>query len=197
MIRIGITGGIGSGKSYVCQLLKQRGIPIYHCDDEAKRLMVESSTIRQELNQLIGKDAYRDGQLNKPLIAQYLFADTTHAAQINNIVHPVVKQDFIEWVARQKASTIVQECALLFETEFTDTVDCSILIYAPLDVRLRRVMQRDHATRQQVLARMAQQMDEEEKRKLADFIILNDGTTNLNEQIEELLERIQNRNLSK
>lgn len=197
MIRIGITGGIGSGKSYVCQLLKQRGIPIYHCDDEAKRLMVESSTIRQELNQLIGKDAYRDGQLNKPLIAQYLFADTTHAAQINSIVHPVVKQDFIEWVARQKASTIVQECALLFETEFTDTVDCSILIYAPLDVRLRRVMQRDHATRQQVLARMAQQMDEEEKRKLADFIILNDGTTNLNEQIEELLERILNRNLSK
>ena len=197
MTRIGITGGIGSGKSYVCQLFKQRGIPTYHCDDEAKRLMVESTTIQQALSQLIGKDAYRDGQLNKPLIAQYLFADAAHAAQINSIVHPVVKQDFIEWAVRQKASIIIQECALLFETGFNDTVDCSILVYAPLDVRLRRVMQRDHTTSQQVLARMAQQMDEEEKRKLADFIILNDGTTHLNTQIEQLLEKISNRNLSK
>ena len=163
MTRIGITGGIGSGKSYVCQLLQQRGIPVYSCDDEAKRLMQESPVIREQLCQLIGSNAYIGQQLNKPAIAQFLFADNEHAAQ---------------------------ESAILFEAGFQDTVDVTVLVYAPHSLRLQRAMKRDHATSEQIEARMAQQMDEEEKRRRADHIILNDGIANLAEQIDLMLTQI-------
>jgi dephospho-CoA kinase len=191
MKKLGITGGIGSGKTYVCQLLQQRGIPVYHCDDEAKRLMTQSPVIRQQLTQLLGTDAYIGHELNKPLIVQYLFGSEDHAAQVSAIVHPVVRQDFLQWAARQNQPIVAQECALLFETGFQDTVDATVEVYAPLPLRLQRAMQRDHATAQQIQARMAQQMDEEEKRQRADFCILNNGTTNLEEQIERILEEVR------
>ena len=187
---IGITGGIGSGKSYLCRLLQQRGIPVYHCDDEAKRLMTESPTIRQKLSQLIGDDTYINNVLNKTIVAQYLFANSSNAAKVNAIVHPVVKQDFLNWAAQQKSPIVAQECALLFETGFQDTVDKTIEVYAPHSIRLQRAIQRDHATAEQIEARMAQQMDEEEKRHRADYCIINDGTTDLNAQIDEILEQI-------
>ena len=191
MIRIGITGGIGSGKTYVCQLFQQRGIPIYHCDDEAKRLMTESPVIRRRITQLLGADAYTPSGLNKPLIARYLFADQRHAERINRIVHPVVRQDFIQWTKQQQdAPIVVQECALLFESGFQDTVDVTVEVYAPLHLRLQRAVQRDQATPEQIQARMAQQMDEEEKRQRADFCILNDGTTDLDAQLDQLLKQI-------
>ena len=191
MIRIGITGGIGSGKTYVCQLLQQRGIPIYHCDDEAKRLMTESPVIRRRITQLLGADAYTPSGLNKPLIARYLFADQRHAERINRIVHPVVRQGFIQWTEQQQdAPIVVQECALLFESGFQDTVDVTVEVYAPLHLRLQRAVQRDQATPEQIQARMAQQMDEEEKRQRADFCILNDGTTDLDAQLDQLLKQI-------
>ncbi|MBR1668481.1 MAG: dephospho-CoA kinase [Bacteroidaceae bacterium] len=191
MIRIGITGGIGSGKTYICQLLQQRGIPVYHCDDEARRLMTESPAIRQELCLLIGNDAYDGATLNKPVIARYLFANKEHATRINSIVHPIVKQDFAEWTLRQTAPIVAQESAILFEADFQDTVDYTVEVYAPLATRIQRVIRRDHTTTEQIEARMAQQMDEEEKRSRADFTILNDGTTDLSQQLDQLLERIQ------
>ena len=204
MTRIGITGGIGSGKTYVCQLLKQHGIPVYHCDDEAKRLMVESATIREQLRQLIGNDTYINNtellnaqlsatscQLNKPLIAAFLFANEDNAAKLNAIVHPVVKEDFLQWAEQQNTPIVVQECALLFESGFQDTVDVTVEVYAPLSMRLERATKRDHATPEQIEARMAQQMNEEEKRLRADFCILNDGTTDLEKQIEHLLIQIE------
>lgn len=191
MIRIGITGGIGSGKTYVCQLLQQRGIPVYHCDDEAKRLMTESPLIRRRLTRLLGADAYTPSGLNKPLIARYLFADQRHAERINRIVHPVVRQDFLLWTEQQQdAPLVVQECALLFESGFQDTVDVTVEVYAPLHLRLQRAVQRDQATPEQIQARMTQQMDEEEKRQRADFCILNDGTTDLDAQLDQLLKQI-------
>ena len=191
MIRIGITGGIGSGKTYVCQLLQQRGIPVYHCDDEAKRLMTESPLIRQRLTRFLGADAYTPSGLNKPLIARYLFADQRHAERINRIVHPVVRQDFLLWTEQQQdAPIVVQECALLFESGFQDTVDVTVEVYAPLHLRLQRAVQRDQATPEQIQARMAQQMDEEEKRQRADFCVLNDGTADLDAQLTQLLEQI-------
>ena len=193
MIRIGITGGIGSGKTYVCQLLQQRGIPIYHCDDEAKRLMTESPVIRRRITQLLGADAYTPSGLNKPLIARYLFADQRHAERINRIVHPVVRQDFLQWTEQQQdAPIVVQECALLFESGFQDTVDVTVEVYAPLHLRLQRAVQRDQTTPEQIQARMAQQMDEEEKRQRADFCVLNDGTADLDAQLTQLLEQIAN-----
>ena len=191
MIRIGITGGIGSGKTYVCQLLQQRGIPVYHCDDEAKRLMTESPLIRRRITRLLGPEAYTPSGLNKPLIARYLFADQRHAERINRIVHPVVRQDFIQWTKQQQdAPIVVQECALLFESGFQDTVDVTVEVYAPLHLRLQRAVQRDQATPEQIQARMTQQMDEEEKRQRADFCILNDGTTDLDAQLDQLLKQI-------
>ena len=192
MIRIGITGGIGSGKTYVCQLLQQRGIPVYHCDDEAKRLMTESPVIRRRITQLLGVDTYTPSGLNKPLIARYLFADQRHAERINRIVHPVVRQDFLLWTEQQQdAPIVVQECALLFESGFHDTVDVTVEVYAPLHLRLQRAVQRDQATPEQIQARMAQQMDEEEKRQRADFCILNDGSADLDAQLTQLLEQIK------
>ena len=192
MTRIGITGGIGSGKTYVCQLLKQRGIPVYHCDDEAKRLMAESPVIRKKLCKLIGQDAYKGQELNKPFIAQYLFANDDHAKCVNAIVHPVVRQDFLQWTKQQDSHIVAQECALLFESGFQDTVDFTIEVYAPQPLRIQRATQRDHVAQEPILARMAQQMNEEEKRQRADFCILNDGTTDLDAQLDLLLTQLNN-----
>ena len=191
-MKIGITGGIGSGKSYVCNLLKQRGLPVYNCDDEAKRLMTESPIIRHQLTALIGENAYRNNELNKPVIAEYLFANAENAEKVNGIVHPVVKQDFENWTKEQTTPIVIQECALLFESGFSDTVDVTVEIYAPKEIRLERAMKRDNATQQQVEARMASQMDEEEKRKQANYCIINDGKADLNAQIEELFTQLNN-----
>ena len=187
MTRIGITGGIGSGKTYVCNLLKQRGIPVYHCDDEAKRLMQESPLIREQLCRLIGSDAYIGHELNKPAIAAFLFDSADNAARVNAIVHPIVKDDFAEWALRQEAPIVAQESAILFEAGFQDTVDATVLIHAPKALRMQRAMQRDHATSTRSEARMAQQTDDEEKRRRADYTILNDGTADLDRQLDQLL----------
>lgn len=191
-MKIGITGGIGSGKSYVCNLLKQWGLPVYNCDDEAKRLMTESPIIRHQLTALIGENAYRNNELNKPIIAEYLFANAENAEKVNGIVHPVVKQDFENWTKEQTTPIVIQECALLFESGFSDTVDVTVEIYAPKEIRLERAMKRDNATQQQVEARMASQMDEEEKRAQANYCIINDGKADLNAQIEELFTQLNN-----
>ena len=191
MTRIGSTGGIGSGKTYVCHLLQQRGIPVYHCDDEAKRLMQHSPSIRRQLTQLIGPHVYQDNQLNRPAIAAYLFAHADNAARVNAIVHPVVRQDFLRWTHEQQADIVAQESAILFEAGFQDTVDVTVEVYAPPTLRIERAIQRDHATPEQIQARMAQQMDEEEKRRRADHAILNDGTP-LDSQIDQLLEKLRN-----
>lgn len=193
-IRIGITGGIGSGKSYVCNLFAEKGIPVYNCDDEAKRLMRTSDIIRKELIGLLGNEAYLfdsstgEWLLNKAIIAKFLFANKENAEKINSIVHPVVKQDFLEWADRQTAEVVVQECAILFESGFEDTVHKTIEVYAPKDVRLQRAMTRDSASAEQIEARMAQQMPEEEKRAKADYCINNDGIADLGIQIDSLLE---------
>ena len=153
--------------------------------------MTESPVIRRRITQLLGADAYTPSGLNKPLIARYLFADQRHAERINRIVHPVVRQDFIQWTKQQQdAPIVVQECALLFESGFQDTVDVTVEVYAPLHLRLQRAVQRDQATPEQIQARMSQQMDEEEKRQRADFCILNDGTTDLDAQLDQLLKQI-------
>ena len=152
--------------------------------------MVQSDTIRKKLSQLIGNDIYINNELNKPRIAAFLFANEDNAAKVNAIVHPVVRQDFLRWTKRQHSPIVVQECALLFESGFQDTVDVTVEVYAPQDLRLQRATQRDQATAEQIQARMAQQMDEEKKRQCADFCILNDGT-DLETQIDQLLDHLK------
>ena len=176
-MKIGITGGIGSGKSYVARLLTQHfGIPVYDCDRRAKSLMTSSVDIRCELVTLVGAAAYLpDGQLNKPELSRYLFADSQHAASVNAIVHPAVKADFLTWASRQTTPHVAMESAILLEAGFSDVVDCILTVEAPVELRLQRAMQRDGATEQQVRQRMARQLADADRMAKADVVILNDG----------------------
>lgn len=196
MIKIGVTGGIGSGKTFVCNRLKDRGIPVYNCDDEAKRLMQENPSIRERLTSLVGNEAYINGNLNKPAIAKFLFANPNNGKKINDIVHPIVKKDFKQWAENQEKRLnipiVAQECALLFEAGFQDTVDVAIAINAPIEIRMERAMKRDNATRQQIEARMLQQLSDEEKIRRADYHIVNDGTTDIDIQIDNIIKLIIN-----
>ena len=192
MISIAITGGIGSGKTFVSNLLQERGIPIYNADDEAKRLMLSDEGIRQDLIALLGEDVYVEGALNKPLLASYLFADAGNAARINRIVHPRVKDDFLRWLTTHRDKEIAGlECAILFEAGFEDTVDAVVMVYAPESLRIERAMKRDNATEQQIRARIAAQMNDEEKRRRAGFVICTDGNIPVEEQIETLVSQIK------
>lgn len=192
MTSIAITGGIGSGKSYVSALLQAAGIPVYNTDNEAKRLMLSDEGIRQDLIALLGEGVYTDGALNKPMLASYLFAGPENAARINAIVHPRVKADFRRWMEEQEGQEIVGlECAILFEAGFADTVDAVVTVYAPESLRVERAMKRDGATEAQIRARIAAQMDDEEKCRLSDYIIYNDGSISLENQLSALVAQLK------
>lgn len=193
MISIAITGGIGSGKSYVSAMLQAGGMPIYNTDDEAKRLMLSDEGIRRDLIALLGEEVYQGGALNKPLLASYLFADSSNAARINGIVHPRVKEDFLRWVKQHADREIVgMECAILFEAGFEDAVDAVVMVYAPEDIRLERAMKRDSATEAQIRARMKAQISDEEKCRKSDYVIHNDGTLSLENQLSALVGQLKN-----
>lgn len=192
MICVAITGGIGSGKSYVSAMLEQRGIPVYNADNEAKRLTATDETIRKGLTALLGEEVYADGELNKPFLASYLFASPENAARVNAIIHPRVKEDFKRWLEERSDMEITAfESAILYEAGFADTVDAVLMVYAPRELRLERAMKRDGATREQIEARMAAQMDEEEKCRRADFIVRNDGTLPLDGQLTSFIKQIK------
>ena len=194
MISIAITGGIGSGKSYVSALLQKQSIPIYNADDEAKRLMLGDEGIREGLIDLLGDEVYTDGNLNKPLLASYLFADAENAARINSIVHPRVKADFRSWLkAHQESEIAALECAILYESGFEDTVDFVVVVYAPEELRVERAMRRDNATEQQIRARIAAQMNDEEKCRRADYVVFNDGSIPLERQLADLIAQLKTR----
>ena len=192
MIKIAVTGGIGSGKSYISHLLENMHIPVYNADNEAKRLTTSDAGIRGELIALLGEDVYKDGLLNKPLLASYLFSDPAHVLQINSIIHPRVRKDFTVWVERQEKCEIVgMESAILYEAGFQDTVDAVITVYAPVELRIQRAMYRDGASEEQVRARIAAQMDDEEKRRRADFTVVNDGVQLLIPQLNRIVEQLK------
>lgn len=191
---IGITGGIGSGKSYVSTLLQQKfGIPVYDCDAEAKRLTATNEEIRQQLIALVGPEVFEGGELNKKLLADYLFADVENASQINAIIHPVVLKDFIKWTTDNRQQTIVGlESAILYESGFSNSVDYVLFVDAPEDVRLHRAMLRDSASEAQIRARMKMQQPELHRLQ-ADFIINNNvsNDTELLKQINQIIHIIQ------
>lgn len=192
MISIAITGGIGSGKTFVSNLLKNRGIPIYNSDDEAKRLMHTDEGIRQDLVSLLGEDAYIDGALNKSLVASYLFVDSRNADRINAIVHPRVKADFHRWLmAHQEEEIAGLECAILYEAGFEDTVDKVVMIYAPEALRVERAMKRDNVTEKQIRARIAAQLPDEEKLRRADYVVHTDGSLPLEDQLSALISELK------
>ena len=196
MIRVGITGGIGSGKTFVCKKIEALGFPVYYCDDEAKRLMVEDETIVKGLVGLIGSDSYimneeQNGiQLNKPIIAKYLFASSDHVQKVNSLVHPRVKADFLNWASRQNGKAVFMESAILFEAHFQDVVDRTILVTAPVDVKIERAMLRDHSSREQIESRMRQQQDGSAIASQVDYLVLNDGVADVDAQLRHILKLI-------
>lgn len=187
-IRIGITGGIGSGKSVVSRLLEVMGIPVYISDVESKQLTATDPVIRAELCSLVGEEVFDGSGLNKPLLASYLFSSPEHAQQVNNIIHPRVKEDFCRWTRENTNGEMVgMESAILIESGFANEVDVIVMVYAPLEVRIKRAMQRDSSSREQIVSRIQSQMCDEEKRKQAAHVIINDDDTPLIPQVLELI----------
>lgn len=185
---LAITGGIGSGKSIIAHCLQIIGIPVYNCDNEAKRLNNTHSSIRQALCTLIGEHVYHpDGTLNKVLLAEYLFTNPTHAEQVNAIIHPFVKEDFHQWKQRQHTPWVALESAILYESGFSSLADKVITVYAPQDIRIQRSCQRDHAHPEAIRQRIARQMPDEEKMQKADYILYNDGNRAILPQILDIL----------
>jgi dephospho-CoA kinase len=183
-MKIGIAGGIGSGKSYICALIRQRGVEVYDCDSAAKRLIRTDPDIRAQLTALIGPDTYSaDGQLNKAVVARFLLTSDANAAAIDRIVHPAVFRDFeasgMEWL----------ESAIMYESGISRLMDRVIVVTAPLEVRIRRVMQRDNISRQQVLAWMDKQLPQEQVIALADFELVNDGQADIEQQLNNIIEQ--------
>ena len=173
MIKIGLTGGIGSGKSTVADMFRDLGIPVYNSDERAKELMRTSKKIRKKIIDLLGEGAYHGEELDRSYIAQKVFQDKPLLAKLNSIVHPAVRKDFLEWAKHQKAEYVLQETALLFENHAQNLYDKTILVTAPKALRLERLMQRDQSTKEDLLARMDNQWEDEAKIKLADFSIEN------------------------
>ena len=173
-MKTGITGGIGSGKSYVCKLLAQRGIEVYDCDAAAKRLIRTSLHLRQQLKALIGS-------LDKAAISRFLLASEENQQAVNAIVHPAVFQDF------EESGMLWMESAILFESGADKLVDRVVVVTAPEEIRIERVMQRDSITREKALQWIARQWPQEQVKARADFEIINDGQADLNSQIERLL----------
>lgn len=185
MKKIGITGGIGSGKSVVAELLRLYGVPVYIADEESKRLTESSPVIKKGLIELLGPELYTEQGLDKPLLASYIFGNETLLQKVNRIIHPEVNKDFENWCIRQKASLCAIESAILFESGFNHIVDYSLMVYAPVDIRIGRAMLRDKTSQEALLKRIKSQMSDEIKREKADFTILNDGKQALIPQVEK------------
>jgi len=174
MIRIGLTGGIGSGKTTVAGIFEVLGIPVYYADDAAKKLMNEDSLLKEKIILQFGKDAYKDGILNRSYLGQQVFTDKKKLAMLNAMVHPVTIRTGNEWMQQQTTPYAIKEAALIFESSFQSGLDYVIGVYAPEPLRISRTMKRDNLNRDAVMMRIKNQMDEDEKMQRCDFIIYND-----------------------
>lgn len=187
MTKLGITGGIGSGKSIVSAYLQHAGIPVYNCDNEAKRLMVEDINLVEAIRSLLGAEAYVDGVLNRTFIAQCIFGNSGLLKQMNSIVHPAVIADFKRWSLSQHLPVVAMETAILFESGFDRIVDSIINVSADEETRIQRAIQRDGAPRTVVENRIKNQMDEKQRVSLSHFVIDNNDNVALTPQIESIL----------
>ena len=188
MIKVGLTGGMGSGKTTVAKIFENLGIPVYYADLEAKRLMVEDASLVEAIKELFGEEAYdANGLLNRTFIAQRAFPEPELLKKLEALVHPAVLRDGERWhEAQLGVPYTIKEAALLFESGSYRQLDKVITVFAPLELRIARVMARDKSAREDVEARIARQMPEEEKLKLADFVVYNDGSRSLIAQVWEI-----------
>lgn len=190
MLQIGITGGIGSGKSTVCKYFKDLGIPIYYADARAKWLMTHDPRLISEIKSRYGEEAYSgEGQLNRSYIAGIVFNDPEKLKELNGLIHPAVARDQKNWHQMQtEVPYTLKEAALIYDSGSFKALDKVIMVYAPEQTRIERVMKRDGVSRESVEARISKQWPEEQKLHLADFIILNDGHQELSTQVKRIHE---------
>lgn len=191
MIRVGICGGIGSGKSTVCALFAARGIPVYDSDTRARALMETSPEIVSAVSARFGAECYRNGRLDRARLASVVFADGKALADLDGIVHPAVRRDFEAWAVSQEGDYVVLESALLFDSGMDGCVDVSVAVLAPLKLRVERAMARDGSTAEQVEARIARQMPDDELSARADISIVNIDREDLAKDVDELDRRLR------
>ena len=192
---IGLTGGIGSGKSYVAAKMQLHGIPVYDSDSRAKLLTATDPVIKEALTELVGPTLYCPcgcGVMEKEVLAQFIFGNPENMAKVNEIIHPRVREDFKRWCIGQGSKEFcILESAILFESGFDSEVDYKVCVDAPLALRIKRCVKRDGVTEQAVVARINSQMDQEEKCRLADFVIVNDDVQALEPQISALIDNVR------
>jgi len=190
MLRIGLSGGIGSGKSTVAGILAKMGYPVFYSDHEAKRLYDENPVLQKQLVDLFGPAIYRDGQLNKAFFAQQLFSNAELKAQVTALVHPLVRKAFEVWAQQQASDLVFNEAAILFETGAYKDFDATVLVTARIETRIERVQKRDLISREAVLQRIANQWPDSKKMNLTTYIITNDGQPLL-QQIEDVISKLK------
>jgi dephospho-CoA kinase len=190
MLKIGITGGIGSGKSMVAKVFEHLGIPVYNADTAAKSLMENDPALRASITELFGPEAYLNGTLNRSYISSLVFKDRSKLEALNALVHPATIKYGKDWMSLQTPPYAIKEAALIFESGTQNELDYVIGVYAPQALRIHRVMQRDNLTREQVLQRMANQIEESIKMRLCDFVVVNDDQQLVLPQVLALHERL-------
>lgn len=186
MLKIGLTGGIGSGKSTVAKIFETLGIPVYYADAEAKRLMNSSETLKKVIRQNFGEATYENDQLNRKYLAGIVFNNPEKLELLNALIHPVTINDAEQWMQQQSAPYSIKEAALLFESGAAENLDFIVGVYAPQALRIKRVMKRDGLTTDEIMKRINRQVNEEMKMKLCDFVITNDEQELLIPQVLKL-----------
>ena len=183
---VGLTGGIGSGKTTVAGFFKELGIPVYIADDAGKRLMGTSSKIKEQIIDLFGESSYSGNTPERKFIASKVFSDAQLLEKLNNIIHPAVEEDFKNWLEDQTQAYVIYEAAILFETGGYKKCDLSILVTAPRDSKIKRLQKRDDSSREEIQQRMNNQWSDDKKSELADFIIINDDLGHTIQQVEHI-----------
>lgn len=187
MIKVAVTGGIGSGKSVVCKIFEKIGIPVFNADFEAKKLINTSRTIHDKLVSLFGAAIYQsNGDIHRKKMADLIFNDNFALQKVNEIVHPEVRKRFVEWAKEQNSPYIIQEAAIIFESKQTQSFDKIITVTAPLELKIERVIKRDQVSKEEVYKRMQSQLPDEIKIAKSDFVIMNDEIEMIIPQIIEI-----------
>jgi len=190
MFKVGVTGGIGSGKTTVCQLFELLGIPMFYSDLASKEILAKDPEVRNSVIALFGEEAFNESGPDRAYIASKVFNDGSALVALNAILHPKVRRSFEQWVSEQGSEFVLNEAAILFEVGSHKKLDAVIVVSAPDELRIDRVMKRDGVSKEAVLARMSRQMPQDEKVGLADHVIHNDGRTSLIKQVERVHQEI-------